>query len=193
MKNSELSNVLVFSERNTWRNWLSKYHDKKREAWILIQKKGSLLSGIPYDVAVEEAVSFGWIDGKMRSVDNYTYTLRFSPRKTGSIWSKLNRERAEKLIKSKKMSEAGLVKIEEAKKNGNWDAAYSSKVKPTLSQDLKKALENVPEAWMNFNKFSNSHQNIYVNWVETAKREETRVKRIREVVNRAVKNVKPGI
>jgi uncharacterized protein YdeI (YjbR/CyaY-like superfamily) len=91
------------------------------------------------------------------------------------------------------MTESGLAKIEEAKRNGKWSAAYTTKEKFTIPPDLKKALKANQKTWDNFNKFANSYQANYIYWINSAKQEETRKRRIKEVVNRAKKNKKPGV
>lgn len=134
---------------------------------------------------MEEAICFGWIDGKMRSVDDKKYILRFSPRRRDSIWSEMNRQRAVKMMNRGKMTKAGNEKIDEAKKNGSWASAYSSKKEPPLPDDLKKALMKDEKTWRNFSEFSNSLKTRYIYWINVAKREETRERRIREIVKKA--------
>jgi uncharacterized protein YdeI (YjbR/CyaY-like superfamily) len=159
----------------------------------VIYKKHSGKSGITYDEALEEALCFGWIDGKMQSIDGEKFILRFSPRKANSVWSKINKERAEKLIKSGRMTEAGLAKIEEARKNGLWETAYTNKKRDEMPPDLESALMENNTAWLNFQKFANSYRNMYIGWVAGARTEATRRKRIIEVVKRSALNRKPGI
>ena len=110
-----------------------------------------------------------------------------------SVWPKLNKEKAEKLIKLGKMTDAGLIKIEEAKRNGFWDTAYTNKDRDKIPEDLNKALLQNKDAWNNFNNFANSYWNMYIGWVNSAKTEETRKRRIAEVVKRSALNKKPGI
>jgi uncharacterized protein YdeI (YjbR/CyaY-like superfamily) len=131
-----------------------------------------------HDDAVAEALCFGWIDGKLKSIDEDRFILRYSPRKAKSVWSKINKEKAEKLIASGRMTADGLAKIEEAKKNGYWDAAYTNRTKYEMPDDLKKALIEDIDAWNNFENFANSYRNMYIGWVIGAKTEATRQKRI---------------
>lgn len=189
----ELEKALYFRNRYRWREWLGKNHDTAQEIWLFHYKKNSGKAGITYDEAVEEAICFGWIDGKLKSIDNEKFILRYSPRKSRSVWSKLNKERAEKLIKTGRMTDTGLAKIEEAKKNGYWDKAYTNKKKDEIPDDLKDALLKDIDAWSNFNGFANSYRNMYIGWVQSAKAEETRQRRIAEVVGRSLLNKKPGI
>jgi uncharacterized protein YdeI (YjbR/CyaY-like superfamily) len=186
------SKGLEFRDRFEWRRWLDENHLVEDGVWVIIQKKRSRKEGLKYGEAVDEAVCFGWIDGGMRTIDGERFRLWFSPRRRGSVWSLLNRERAERLMEAGLMAEAGLKAVEDAKESGMWDAAYTSRVEPEVPDDLLEALKGDVEAWRNFEGFSNSAKLMYVHWVESAKREETRVKRIFEVVKRAALNIKPG-
>ena len=183
---------LVLEDRREWRGWLEDNHSKEREAWVVIQKKRSTRKGLKYEEAVEEAICFGWIDSKMQSIDAERFRQRFSPRKRNSIWSKINRERAERLMERGLMAEAGYEAIEEAKGNGMWDSAYTSKKEPVTPRDLLEALKEDRVGYENWDKFSNSVKLMYVRWVENARKEETRARRIDEVVRRAVENIKPS-
>ena len=142
--------------------------------------------------ALEEALCFGWIDGKLKSVDSEKYIIRYTPRRAKSAWSMINRERADKLIISGRMTEAGLVKIEQARQNGSWENAYSSRHPVEIPADLMKALMAASEAWKNFQNFANGYRYSYIGWVTDAKTDETRRKRITEVVKRSLANIKPG-
>ena len=174
-----------FPSRKEWREWLEKNHATKKEIWIILQKKNSPKKGLKYQEALEEAICFGWIDSKMQSIDTKTFRQRFSPRRKSSIWSKKNKESAEKMIKEKKMKKAGFVAIESAKQNGKWDNAYSSDMVRPIPEDLKKALMQNKFTWKNFNNFSNSTKLRYIYWINDAKKEETRQKRINQLLKTA--------
>jgi uncharacterized protein YdeI (YjbR/CyaY-like superfamily) len=174
-----------FLSRKEWRKWLEENYSSKKEIWVVIYKKKSGKKGLKYQEAVEEAVCFGWIDSKMQSIDEIRFRQRFSPRKKNSIWSKNNKELAEKMIQLGKMTKTGFETINEAKRNGKWDAAYSSKMPLIVPEDLSNALKENKLAWKTFNEFSNSTKLRYIYWVESAKKNETRSKRIIEVVKRA--------
>jgi len=189
----EINKALLFPNRMQWREWLEQHHAKEKAVWLIHHKKGSDRGSIIYNDALEEALCFGWIDSIMKSIDDEKFILKYTPRKTKSIWSKLNKEKAEKLIKLGKMTDAGLIKIEEAKKNGLWDAAYTNKARDEMPEDLKKSLLQNKETWNNFNNFANSYWNMYIGWVNSAKTEKTRQLRIAEVVKRSALNKKPGI
>lgn len=185
--------ALSLADRVEWRQWLASNHSKEGEIWLVHYKKHTNKPGISYEDAVEEALCFGWIDSTLRKIDDEKFVLRYSPRKGNSLWSQKNKQRAIKMINAGKMTEAGLEKIEEAKKNGKWDSAYIIKEKPEIPDDLKKALMKNRIAWINFSNLANSYQFAYIYWVNSAKRKETREKRIKEVVERAAQNKKPGV
>jgi uncharacterized protein YdeI (YjbR/CyaY-like superfamily) len=191
----DLQKAKYFRDSEEWRRWLERYHDKEAEAWLLIQKKNSGSPGLGYQQALEEALCFGWIDGKMRSVDGQRFVLRFSPRRAKSIWSRVNREKAEKLIEAGRMTEAGLASIREAERNGMWARAVTNtnRKRDEIPPDLQAALAENETARANFHNFANSYRNMYVGWVADAKTEETRRRRIAGVVSRAYQNKKPGI
>lgn len=173
-----------FKDREEWRKWLEENGSSEKEVWVVIYKKHSGRRGLQYQKAVEEAICFGWIDSKMQSIDTGKFRQRFSPRKKTSIWSKINKETAEKMIQRGKMAPAGFETINKAKANGKWSKAYSSRKAPAIPEDLEKALMENERAWMNFKEFSNSTKLRYIYWVNTAKKEETRQRRIRAVVKK---------
>lgn len=189
----ELDKALYFESSREWRKWLERNHDKEREAWLMHYKKGTGESGVSYSEAVEEALCFGWIDSKGKRIDDKRFVLKYSPRKAKSVWSMVNKERAERLIEAGRMTDAGLAKIEEAKRSGLWDTAYTNKVREKMPSDLKKALLAEKDAWNNFQGFANSYRNMYIGWVNGAKTEGTRNRRIAEVVKRSLANKKPGV
>ena len=184
--------MLSFEDQSAWRNWLIQNHKNTTEAWLIFYKKRSGKKGISYEEAVEEALCFGWIDGKLQRIDDEKHRIRFTMRKPGSVWSKINKDKALRLMASGKMAGAGLLKIEEAKKNGAWDNAYTNIVTEKIPQDLRVALQRDKDAWRNFKNFANSYRNNYIGWVLGAKSDETRSRRIAVVVKRASMNKKPG-
>ena len=188
----ELEKTLYFKNSDEWRTWLERNHGKEMEIWLIHYKKHSGKTGISYYEALDEALCFGWIDSRMKSIDDERFILRYSPRKAKSVWSKLNKERAERLIETGRMTGAGLASIEEAKRSGSWDNAYTGRKKERMPADLKKALMEDENAWNNFTNFANSYRNNYIGWINGAKTEKTRDRRVAEVVKRAILNKKPG-
>lgn len=158
--------------------------------WLIHYKKSSSRNSISHIDAVEEALCFGWIDSKLIKIDKDRFVLKYSPRKSKSVWSKINKEKAEELTTLGKMTQSGLDKIEEAKTHGLWDSTYTNKVKERIPLDLKQALIINNKAWYNFQHFANSYRNMYILWVNGAKTQETREKRISEVVKRSEVNKK---
>jgi uncharacterized protein YdeI (YjbR/CyaY-like superfamily) len=179
--------------RSEWRKWLQRNHDKKDEIWLVYYKKHTGKPSVTHAEAVEEALCFGWIDSRVNRLDEERYRQKYTPRKSKSVWSKINKDAAERLIREGKMTPAGMEKINEAKKDGRWAKAYTSRKRMRMPSDLKKALTSNKKAWKNFSNFAKSYQNMYIGWVTSAKMRETREKRIREVVKRSAQNKKSGI
>ena len=182
--------LVFFKDRAEWRRWLRRNHDKSSEIWILTYKKHTCRQCASYEDTLEEAICYGWIDSRVRRIDDERHTWRFAPRKPNSIWSLSNRKRAERLIREGRMADPGMAKVDAAKQNGEWDRAYAPSKPPRMSMDLKDALMKDGLAWKNFQAFAKSYRTTYLYWVSSAKREETRRKRIKEVVRRARRNIK---
>ena len=183
---------LHFPSRSAFRAWLEENHSVKPELWLVYYKKHTGKESVSYEDGVCEAICFGWIDGKVMTIDDDCYKQRFSPRRKNSKWSELNKRRAEKMMSEGSMTEAGMRSIEEAKANGKWDES-TSRIIPDMPPELFQALQKNKTAFQNFNNFANSYRNLYIAWVSAAKREETKLKRIAEVVRRAEINEKPGM
>ncbi len=188
----KLSESILFEKREQWREWLETNHSVKKEIWLVHHKKHSKGLSVTYNDAVEEALCFGWIDSTLKRIDEEKFALRYSPRRKGSIWAESNKKRVELMIKQNLMTDAGLIKIIEAKKNGDWHKAALIE-KAEIPADLEKALNSEKNAWQNFIKFSKSHKKQYLYWIMMAKKSETRQKRINEVVRRSCENKKPGM
>lgn len=189
----QITNPKHFKNREELRKWFTQNHSEKNELWILFYKVRTNKKCVRYAEAVEEALCFGWIDGIVKRIDDEKHAQRFTPRKAKSIWSKVNKERAKRMIEQGKMTDTGLQKIKEAKKNDWWNKAYSMQVDNKMSAEIKKVLMSDKEAWKNFQNFGKSYQNTYIFWVNYAKREETKLKRIQIVLERAKQNQPPGI
>ncbi|MDJ1483354.1 YdeI/OmpD-associated family protein [Cytophagaceae bacterium YF14B1] len=179
-------------DRTQWRTWLETHYQLEKEIYLVFYKKGTGKPTLSYDESVEEALCFGWIDGVRKTLDEQSYTLRFTPRRLGSIWSLVNRNRCEKLIADGKMTEAGIKFIEDAKKTGQWDAAYSLKAETALPSDLQEALQASPKAWEFFQKLSNSNKFTYVRHMDL-KSPELRKVRIQKIVELCEANIKPYV
>ena len=188
----EIGKRKPFKNRDAWRVWLEKNHARENELWLVLYKKNSNKPTVTYDEAVEEALCFGWIDGVIKGIDDEKYATRFSPRRSGSIWSESNKKRVAKMIAQGRMTEIGLAKVEEAKRNGEWDRATVREDTTNIPADLKQALQANKQAQQNFDRLAPSHKRQYIYWITDAKRDETRQKRIRETVQRVITNKKFG-
>ena len=175
--------VLTPSSRAYWRSWLAANSDRKDGAWIVYRKKSSGLEGPLYDDLVEEALCFGWIDSVVRRADDDRRLQWFSPRRPGGLWSALNKERVERLQRDGLMTEAGQAVVERAKTDGSWsqtDQVDALIVPP----DLKAALEAAPEARIAYESLRDSAKKQYLWSVCSAKRPETRSRRIAGIIDR---------
>ena len=176
------TNPLEFENRDQWRRWLSKNHSAEAEAWLVLYKKGYDDQGLTLGEAVEEALCFGWIDGKLKSLDKKRYLLRYSPRKADSIWAISNIQRVEKLIVEGKMTEAGYQKIAQAKASGEWQAAIRREQVDIIPEELEGALRKVDGALSAYQSQPDYRKKQYIYWLQTAKREETKKRRIEQIV-----------
>lgn len=187
MKN-ELQTVECKS-RKEWRAWLKKNHQAEKAVWLTIYHKKSTVKSIYYDHAVEEALCFGWVDSKGKKRDDESFYLFFAQRKPKSNWSKPNRERVEKLIKQKLMTPAGQAMIDLAKKAGTWEALMEIE-NGVIPPDLQRLFNKNKIAFNNFLAFAPSSRKMILQWILSAKRPETREKRIQETVALAARNIK---
>jgi len=175
-------NIIEFQSALAWEQWLEINHNREEGIWLKIAKKGKGIATVTYLEAVEVALCYGWIDGQMKSVDDVYFVQKFTPRRTNSIWSKINTERAEKLISEGRMRTPGLQQIEKAKSDGRWDRAYSSAKGMTLPDDFLTLLHKNKTAAEFYNTLSRSNQYAILFRLETAKRPETREKRLKEII-----------
>lgn len=176
--------------RQEWREWLQKNHDKKQSVWLIYYKKQSNIPTIIYSEAVDEALCFGWIDSKSKPLDNEKFMQFFSKRKTNSVWSKVNKEKIERLTIEGLMTKAGFDIIEIAKQNGSWTILDEAEAL-IIPADLEEEFEKRPQAKSYFVSLSRSDKRNILQWLVLAKRQETRAKRITEIVELADQNLKP--
>jgi uncharacterized protein YdeI (YjbR/CyaY-like superfamily) len=174
--------TLAFASVSEWEAWLRANHDSAPGVWIRFARKGSGVASVTYMEALQEALRFGWIDGQARSVDESWYEQRFTPRRARSIWSKRNRGFAEALIEAGRMEPAGLREVERAKADGRWDAAYDAPSTATVPDDLRAALDAAPEAAAFFATLNAQNRYSILHRIQTAKRAETRARRIETFV-----------
>lgn len=174
--------VVSFESREDWAAWLDRNHAASPGVWLRIGKKASGLRSVTYDEAVEAALCYGWIDGQKKTYDESSWLQKFTPRGRRSIWSKINREKVERLIADGRMRPAGLAEVERAKTDGRWDAAYDSARSATVPDDLRAALDASPRAKAFFSTLSGANRYAILFRVQTAKKPETRARRVREFV-----------
>ena len=170
--------------RAQWRRWLTTHHATSGPVRVILRKKRSDVPGITYEEALEEALCFGWIDSRMDGLDEDRIRQRFSPRKPGGSWSASNKARVERLIAEGRMTEAGAAAIARAKRDGSWtvlDAVEALEV----PEDLAAALAADPAAAAGFDASSPSARKQALYRIASAKRPETRARRIEETVRRA--------
>ncbi len=178
------------ASRSEWRDWLEENHHTKKSVWLIYYKKNSNLPTIEYRDAVDEALCFGWIDSKAKPIDEEKYMQFFSKRKVTSVWSKVNKEKVERLIEEGLMTRSGLDVIEAAKLNGSWTVLDEAEAL-IIPKDLDSEFKRNPNAYKFFSGLSRSDRRNILQWVVLAKRSETRQKRIREIVDLAGQNEKP--
>jgi uncharacterized protein YdeI (YjbR/CyaY-like superfamily) len=175
-------NYLEFDHRVQWRRWLEGNHTTETEARLRIFKKKYRGEGLTLEEAVEEALCFGWIDGVLQPLDERQYALRFSPRTATSTWSMSNIRRVEKMVAEGKMTPAGSSRVDEAKANGEWDAAIQREQVEVIPEALERALQQHAGALAAYQTLPDSKKKQYIYWVQRAKREETKQSRILKIV-----------
>lgn len=176
--------------RQEWREWLQNNHDKKQSVWLIYYKKKSNIPTVVYSEAVDEALCFGWIDSKAKPLDEHTFMQFFSRRKEKSVWSKVNKEKIDRLTKEGLMTKAGFDIIEIAKQNGSWTILDEAEAL-VIPSDLEAEFQKRPNAKEHFLSLSRSDKRNILQWLILAKRQETRQKRITEIVELADIKQKP--
>jgi uncharacterized protein YdeI (YjbR/CyaY-like superfamily) len=174
---------LILSDRAGWRRWLTRNHDHVDGVWLVLAKKDtSEPTRLRYDDALDEALCFGWIDGQVQRRDAATYRQRFTPRRRASPWSKRNVGIAERLMSQGQMTAAGLAEIERARADGRWAAAYAGPATAEVPADLQAALDAAPRAAAMFAVLTSQNRYAVIRRVLSAKRPETRARKIAEFV-----------
>jgi uncharacterized protein YdeI (YjbR/CyaY-like superfamily) len=187
----EITETYLPKSREKWRKWLERNHRIKGEIWVIFFKKHTGKAKITYDETVEEALCFGWIDGIMKRLDEERYTVRFTPRRKGSIWSEVNIRRVEKMISEGKMTETG---------KKAFDEMDPAKIDPSLSisgnelevPDFVREIFEERNVMERFGSIAPSHRKRYLYWITTAKKEETRLRRAKKAVDMLIEERNPG-
>jgi uncharacterized protein YdeI (YjbR/CyaY-like superfamily) len=180
---------LEICSRSELRDWLAANYTKSESVWLVTWKKTNPARHVPYDAVVEELLCFGWVDSLPRKFDDQRSMLLISPRKPKSNWSKVNRDRVDRLSASGLMQPAGLKLVEDAKARGTWDALDQVEAL-SIPEDLRTALSEVPDATSNFDAFPKSAKRGILEWILNAKQPATRAKRIEETARLAGENIR---
>jgi uncharacterized protein YdeI (YjbR/CyaY-like superfamily) len=182
--------VMLFAQQSDWADWLDQHHAESPGVWLRIAKKSSDLQSVSYAEAIDVALCYGWIDGQSKKYDESSWIQKFTPRGPRSIWSKVNREKVTALIESGRMQPAGLAAIERAKQNGQWDAAYDAPSKATVPSDLQAELDKHPQASAFFATLNSQNRYAILFRIQTAKKPETRARRIQQFIEMLERNEK---
>jgi uncharacterized protein YdeI (YjbR/CyaY-like superfamily) len=174
--------TLRFHSARAFETWLRRNHSTSEGVWLEIAKPGAPEATISYAQAVAVALCYGWIDGQKKARDASYWLQRFTPRRARSLWSKVNRARAEDLIAAGRMQASGQAEIDRAKADGRWDAAYDSARTAAVPADLQAALDAHPEARAFFNTLNAANRYAVLWRVQTARRPDTRASRIETLV-----------
>lgn len=170
-----------------WRKWLIENHAQEKNLWLIIYHKNCSTPSVYYDEAVDEALCFGWVDSLVNKRDEESYYQYFAKRSPKSNWSRVNKDKVERLLKENRMAPAGLEMIEIAKSSGTW-TALDDVENLIIPDDLGEALDLLPPARENFEAFPRSVKRGILEWLFNAKRPATRTKRIKEISEKAQRN-----
>ena len=182
--------IVLFEDQAVWAAWLAANHAESPGLWLRHAKKASGLASVSYAEALDVALCYGWIDGQKKSFDQASWLQKWTPRGAKSIWSKINREKVLKLIERGQMKPAGMAAVERAKQDGRWDAAYDSHSTATVPSDLQAALDSNAEAGAFFATLNSTNRYAILFRIQTAKKAETRAKRIQEFIGMLARHEK---
>jgi uncharacterized protein YdeI (YjbR/CyaY-like superfamily) len=182
--------VILFDDQAAWAAWLDEHHADSPGVWLRLAKKGAPYASVSYAEALDEALCYGWIDSQKKTFDQHSFLQKFGPRGARSIWSKVNREKIRALTEAGRMKPAGIQAVESAKADGRWDAAYDPASTATVPDDLQAALDANPKAREFFATLNGANRYAILFRVQTAKKPETRAKRIATLVEMLERNEK---
>ncbi len=180
--------LLEVRDRPEWRRWLKKHFNSEPEIWLIFRKGKTAAPSLSYTDAVEEALCFGWIDSLVRRLDDVRYARKFTPRRAESRWSSINRSRYEEM-KSRGLLTAAGVKLAPTSRSGDAPRPSVSAIPSYIEERLKTN----PPAWRFFEGLAPSYRRAYIAWIEAAKRDETREKRLCEALSLLGGGKKPGL
>ena len=176
--------IISFESPSQWAEWLAANHAESKGVWLRMFKKGTGIASLNYAEALDEALCYGWIDGQKNKYDDESWLQRFTPRRPRSLWSKINVGHVERLVEAGKMQAAGMKEIEAAKRDGRWQKAYDSHKNMTMPEDFLQELETFFAALNKTNLYAIAFR------LQTAKKPETRAKRMKEILERLAKGEK---
>jgi uncharacterized protein YdeI (YjbR/CyaY-like superfamily) len=182
--------VLEFAQPSAWLTWLERHHATSRGVMVKLAKKGSPKRSITYQEALDGALRWGWIDGQAKPYDAHAWLRKFTPRGARSVWSKINRDKALGLIERGEMQAPGLAEVERAQRDGRWDAAYDSPRTAAVPEDLSVALARNRRAQAFFAQLNAANRYAILWRLQTAKRPETRARRIEQFIAMLAKGEK---
>jgi len=182
--------VIHFESAADLNEWLDKNHKESSGIWLRIFKKNSGVLSVNYDQALDEALCFGWIDGQVKTYDDQSYIQRFTPRRSRSIWSKRNIEHISRLTNEGRMRPAGMKEAEAAKADGRWENSYDSPSNMTIPEDFMNELSKDQATAEFFNKLNKTNKYAIAWRLQTAKKPETRAKRMKAIIEMLSKGKK---
>lgn len=174
--------IMLFADPEAWTSWLETNHAAERGVWLQLAKKASGIASVTYHEALDVALCYGWIDGQKKPYDEKTWLQKFTPRGAKSVWSQINREKVQRLIEQGAMRPAGQATVDLAKQDGRWEAAYASQRTMTVPPDFQAALDGNLAARDFFDTLNRANRYAFLFRIETAKKAETRARRIQEFI-----------
>ncbi|WAC48436.1 YdeI/OmpD-associated family protein [Asticcacaulis sp. SL142] len=179
---SSPADYMAFETPEHLSDWLATHHATKRELWVRIFKKQSGTPSVTWEDCVVASLTWGWIDGHKKSLDEVSFLQRLSPRRPKSNWSQKNCDHAERLITESRMQPSGLAHVETAKQDGRWDKAYAGSANFVIPDDFLAALAASPQAKAGFEGLNRAHLFAIYHRLHTAVRPQTRQKRMDDIL-----------
>jgi uncharacterized protein YdeI (YjbR/CyaY-like superfamily) len=183
MKEANNLPIISFVTQQDWEAWLKEHHAHTRGLWLKLAKKETGIPSVSYAEALESALCYGWIDGQKASCDEHYWLQKFTPRGPKSLWSQVNCNKATALLASGRMQPAGRRQVELAKADGRWEAAYQSQSKITIPEDFQRELDTNQQAQEFFQALNSVNRYAILHRIQTAKKPETRVARIKKFID----------
>lgn len=182
--------ICLFAYQCAWEQWIDTNHEHSTGIWVKVAKKDSTITTLAYSEALEVALCYGWIDGQKKPYDQDMWLQKFTPRRSKSVWSRVNVDKVTQLIASGKMTPSGMKEVNAAKEDGRWDAAYESQRNFTVPDDFQYELEKNTQAKAFFETLNRQNRYAICYRIQTAKKPETRKARIDKFVEMLANNQK---